>query len=45
MTTPTNLKYAASHEWAKLETDGTALFQVGDILYMARHYGAGSADH
>jgi phosphoglycerol transferase MdoB-like AlkP superfamily enzyme len=29
----------------ELETDGTALFQVGDILYMARHYGAGSADH
>ena len=30
MTTPTNLKYAASHEWVKTETDGTLTIGVSD---------------
>lgn len=36
--------FEADDRMKELETDATALFQVGDILYMARHYGAGSAD-
>jgi glycine cleavage system H protein len=42
MTTPTNLKYAASHEWAKLEADGTVTIGItdhaqealGDIVFL-----------
>ena len=42
MTTPANLKYAASHEWAKLEADGTvsigstdhAQEALGDIVFL-----------
>jgi len=30
MTTPANLKYAKSHEWAKLETDGTVTVGITD---------------
>lgn len=30
MTTPTNLKYAASHEWVKSESDGTLTIGVSD---------------
>ena len=30
MTAPTNLKYAASHEWVKTETDGTLTIGVSD---------------
>ena len=30
MTTPANLKYAASHEWVKTETDGTLTIGVSD---------------
>ena len=30
MNTPENLKYAASHEWAKLEADGTVTIGVTD---------------
>ncbi|MDP1734182.1 MAG: glycine cleavage system protein GcvH [Sulfuritalea sp.] len=30
MTTPTNLKYAASHEWAKTEADGTVTIGISD---------------
>ena len=30
MTTPTNLKYAASHEWVKTEDDGTLTVGVSD---------------
>ncbi len=30
MTTPTNLKYAASHEWAKLEADGSVTIGISD---------------
>lgn len=30
MTTPTNLKYAASHEWARLEADGTVTIGISD---------------
>ena len=30
MTTPTNLKYAASHEWVKTEADGTLTIGVSD---------------
>jgi glycine cleavage system H protein len=42
MTTPTNLKYAASHEWAKLDADGTITIGItdhaqealGDIVFL-----------
>ena len=42
MNTPANLKYAASHEWAKLEADGTVTIGVtdhaqgalGDIVFL-----------
>ncbi len=42
MTTPTNLKYAASHEWAKAEADGTITIGItdhaqealGDIVFL-----------
>ena len=42
MTIPTNLKYAKSHEWAKLETDGTVTVGItdhaqealGDIVFL-----------
>ena len=42
MTTPANLKYAASHEWAKLEADGTVTIGItdhaqealGDIVFL-----------
>jgi glycine cleavage system H protein len=42
MTTPTNLKYAASHEWAKLDADGTVIIGItdhaqealGDIVFL-----------
>jgi glycine cleavage system H protein len=42
MTTPANLKYAASHEWAKLEADGTVSIGItdhaqealGDIVFL-----------
>ena len=30
MTTPSNLKYAASHEWVKTEADGTLTIGVSD---------------
>ena len=30
MNTPTNLKYAASHEWARLETDGSVTIGISD---------------
>ena len=30
MTTPTNLKYAASHEWVNTEADGTLTIGVSD---------------
>ena len=30
MTTPTNLKYAASHEWVKTEADGSLTIGVSD---------------
>jgi len=30
MTTPANLKYAKSHEWAKLEADGTVTVGITD---------------
>ena len=30
MTTPANLKYAASHEWVKTESDGTLTIGVSD---------------
>jgi glycine cleavage system H protein len=30
MSTPANLKYTASHEWAKLETDGTVTIGISD---------------
>lgn len=30
MNTPTNLKYAASHEWAKLEDDGSVTIGISD---------------
>ncbi|MCK9388738.1 MAG: glycine cleavage system protein GcvH [Sulfuritalea sp.] len=42
MTTPTNLKYTASHEWAKLEADGSVTIGItdhaqealGDIVFL-----------
>ena len=42
MTTPTNLKYSKSHEWIRLEPDGTATIgitfhaqeQLGDIVFV-----------
>ena len=42
MNAPANLKYAASHEWAKLETDGTVTIGItdhaqgalGDIVFL-----------
>lgn len=42
MNTPTNLKYAASHEWAKAEADGTITIGItdhaqealGDIVFL-----------
>jgi biotin carboxyl carrier protein len=42
MNTPANLKYAASHEWAKLESDGTVTIGItdhaqgalGDIVFL-----------
>ncbi len=42
MTTPTELKYTKSHEWAKLEADGTVLVGIthhaqealGDIVFL-----------
>jgi glycine cleavage system H protein len=42
MTTPANLKYAASHEWAKAEADGTVTIGItdhaqealGDIVFL-----------
>ena len=42
MSTPTNLKYAASHEWARLEADGTVTIGItdhaqealGDIVFL-----------
>jgi glycine cleavage system H protein len=42
MTTPTNLKYAASHEWARAEADGTVTIGItdhaqealGDIVFL-----------
>jgi glycine cleavage system H protein len=42
MSTPTNLKYAASHEWAKLDADGTVTIGItdhaqealGDIVFL-----------
>ena len=42
MNTPANLKYAASHEWAKLEADGTVTIGItdhaqgalGDIVFL-----------
>lgn len=30
MNIPTNLKYAASHEWARLESDGTVTVGISD---------------
>ena len=30
MNTPANLKYAASHEWAKLEADGSVTIGISD---------------
>ncbi|MDP2823362.1 MAG: glycine cleavage system protein GcvH [Sulfuritalea sp.] len=42
MTTPTNLKYAASHEWARQEADGSVTIGItdhaqealGDIVFL-----------
>jgi glycine cleavage system H protein len=42
MNTPTNLKYATSHEWAKLEVDGSVTIGItdhaqealGDIVFL-----------
>ena len=42
MTTPANLKYSASHEWVKLEADGTATVGIthhaqetlGDLVFV-----------
>ncbi len=42
MTTPENLKYAGTHEWARLEADGTvtvgitfhAQEQLGDVVFV-----------
>jgi len=42
MSTPTNLKYAASHEWARLEADGSVTIGItdhaqealGDIVFL-----------
>jgi glycine cleavage system H protein len=42
MSTPTNLKYAASHEWARLDADGTVTIGItdhaqealGDIVFL-----------
>lgn len=42
MSNPSNLKYAASHEWARVEADGTvsvgitqhAQEQLGDVVYV-----------
>ena len=42
MQTPENLKYAASHEWARVEADGSvsvgitfhAQEQLGDVVYV-----------
>ena len=42
MNTPSNLKYAASHEWARLEADGTVTIGItdhaqealGDIVFL-----------
>ena len=42
MTTPTNLKYAASHEWARAEADGSVTIGItdhaqealGDIVFL-----------
>ena len=42
MTTPTNLKYSKSHEWIRIEPDGTATIgitfhaqeQLGDIVFV-----------
>ena len=42
MTIPTNLKYTASHEWAKLDADGSVLIGItdhaqealGDIVFL-----------
>lgn len=42
MTSPANLKYAASHEWAKLEADGSVTIGItdhaqealGDIVFL-----------
>lgn len=42
MTSPANLKYTASHEWAKLEADGTVTIGItdhaqealGDIVFL-----------
>lgn len=42
MNTPTNLKYATSHEWARIESDGTisvgitfhAQEQLGDVVFV-----------
>jgi len=42
MSTPTNLKYTASHEWAKLEADGSVTIGItdhaqealGDIVFL-----------
>jgi len=42
MNTPANLKYAASHEWARLEADGTVTLGItdhaqealGDIVFL-----------
>jgi glycine cleavage system H protein len=42
MNTPANLKYAASHEWARLEADGTVTIGItdhaqealGDIVFL-----------
>lgn len=42
MTTPANLKYSESHEWVRLEPDGTATIgitfhaqeQLGDIVFV-----------
>ena len=42
MSTPANQKYAASHEWARLETDGSVTIGItdhaqealGDIVFL-----------
>ena len=42
MNTPANLKYAASHEWARLDADGTVIIGItdhaqealGDIVFL-----------